>query len=155
MKKQFTKDPFWSKSFKMKIIMQATIANYEKKENLPFLTSLADIEVVELYRPSWEKFLLAFTYITEDITKKISMKELTAFSNFLPVFRINVELQKYKDNDITNRQYDTPLASLYMINKESLVESAQKLFVSISDDYFAYHDININSVRDSMVNEKR
>ena len=125
--------------------MQATTADYNNDTDKHFLVSLADVDVVRLNKPTYDAFLTSYLYIVDNILNKISLTELSTYAIYLPVFRISLELEDKENGDIINKQYDTALASLYVFNKESIIESANRLFLSLSKDYFQHHNINIDA----------
>lgn len=125
----------------MRVVMQATTGDYKTGEtNKHFLVALADINVVRLKKPTYNSFLVAYLFIVDAILEKISFVELSSYAVYLPVFRVNLELDN-GENDVINKQYDTPLASLYSLTRKSLIESAEQLFLSLSKEYLLHHNI--------------
>ncbi len=138
----------------MKIVMQATTADYGSNAKNHFLVSLADIDVIRLKKPTFDVFLASYLYIVDNILNKISLTELSTYAVYLPVFRISLELGDEVSGDIVNKKYDTALASLYVFNRESVVESANRLFLSLSKDYFQYHNINMDILFEDKKNKE-
>jgi len=129
----------------MKIVMQATTADYNADTKNHFLVSLANIDAIRLNKPTYDSFLASYLYIVDNILSEISLTELSTYAIYLPVFRISLELEDEKNGDIINKQYDTALASLYVFNRESIIESAERLFLSLSQDYFQHHNVGAST----------
>jgi len=103
-----------------------------------FLTSLLDIDPLEIKNPSFNQFLLAYTQIYRQIKDKISYNELLAYNQFQPVFRINAEFEKHGKNDFINHEYNTPLLSFYLFSEAEVRASAERMFVLISTNYLKH-----------------
>jgi hypothetical protein len=103
-----------------------------------FVTSLFDIDVLSLERPTVDKFVSAYIQVARQVIKEISLNELLAYEAQQPVFRINME---YLDGgEIINSQFDTPLISIYTTDDVEWRTSAHKLYLTVSEKWLELYD---------------